>query len=262
MTVVKKLIDYCAFFNVDFVKFQKRYPDACVPDAQKDVMRDTPWGRMTYLDYRKKMELSAAQYEEIDSYCKSKNIGWFASVWDFQSLDFIAGLHPPFIKIPSACLTDIGLIKEASETRIPLILSTGMSDIVTVIDAVMATNNIACLMHCTSTYPSKPEEQNLQCITTLKDKFKWTDIGFSNHAPSIVPIILAMGLGATMIEVHITLSRAMWGSDHAASFEPEGIWKLVKYRDYVEAAMGDGVKKVYPSEIPIMQRLRRVQPCQ
>ena len=257
LNVVRKLMDYCKFFGVDFIKFQKRNPDKCVPEDQKDIIRDTPWGRMTYLDYRKKIEFSLADYVEIAVYAKQIGMDWFASVWDEDSLSLMVEFRPPFIKIPSACLTDLSLLEAASKTAIPLILSTGMSDFPIIDKALdVCGDTVEYILHCTSTYPCPVGEQNIACVSTFKERYPYLKVGYSNHHTGIPGNIAAMALGAEMIEFHITLDRAMWGTDQAASAEPEGIWKLCKYRDYMENAMGDGYKRIYESEKPIMAKLR------
>lgn len=257
--IAKKLMDYCKFFGIDFVKFQKRNPDKCVPEHQKKEMRDTPWGRMTYLDYRKKIEFGVAQYVDIAVYAKQIGIQWFASVWDEDSLSLMVDFSPPFIKIPSACLTDNSLLEKAKDCGVPLIISTGMSDFPIIDNALeILGESVEYLLHCTSTYPCPVEEQNLSCISTMKERYPSIKIGYSNHHVGIPGNVAAMALGAEMIEFHITLSHSMWGSDHASSAEPEGIWKLCKYRDYMEQAMGDGEKHIYESEVPIMAKLRKV----
>lgn len=256
--IANKLIKYCNFFGVDFVKFQKRNPDKCVPEEQKNVMRDTPWGRMTYLDYRKKIEFTLKDYLKVAVYAESIGQEWFASIWDEDSLNLMVEFSPPFIKIPSACLTDTSLLEQARATGVPVILSTGMSDF-PMIDKAVDTlgDSLAYLLHCTSTYPCPVDEQNLSCITTYKQRYPHVKIGYSNHHAGIPGSIAAMALGAEMVEFHITLSRSMWGTDHAASSEPEGIWKLCKYRDFMGNAIGDGNKQIYPDEIPIMAKLRK-----
>lgn len=259
MAIAKKLMDYCRLFGVDYVKFQKRNPDICVPNDQKGLMRDTPWGRMTYLEYRRKVEFSIPQYTEIDVYAKATGMKWFPSVWDEDSLHAMESFSPPFIKIPSACLTDVHLLSSAKATGIPIILSTGMSDFPMISKAMdILGNSVAYLLHCTSTYPCPVEEQNLACIATMKAWYPRTRIGYSNHHTGVPGMIAAMALGAEIIEFHITLDRSMWGTDQSSSMEPELIWKICKYRDYMEKAMGNGIKTIYDSEQPIMQKLRRV----
>ena len=256
--IAKELMRYCQFFGVDYVKFQKRTPDKCVPEDQKNVMRDTPWGRMTYLEYRKRVEFNLGDYVEIAVYAKSIGQKWFASVWDEDSLAMMSEFSPPFLKIPSACLTDISLLEKAKSTGIPIILSTGMSDFPMIESALdILDSSVEYLLHCTSTYPCKAEEQNINCVATMKERYPFVKIGYSNHHSGIPGMIAAMGLGAEMVEFHITLNRSFYGTDQASSIEPEGIWKICKYRDFLELAMGDGEKKIYDSEIPIMKKLRK-----
>jgi N-acetylneuraminate synthase len=222
-------------------------------------MRETPWGYITYLEYRKKVEFNEKQYHEIEKYCKQKSITWMVSVWDEPSVEFMEKFDTPAYKIPSASLTDHDLIKGAQSTRKPVILSTGMSTMEQIHKGVkIAGENDLVLMHCTSTYPCEPEELNLKMIDTLRREFPSVPVGYSGHEVGLVPSAVAVALGACMVERHLTLDRAMWGSDQAASVEPGGFERLVKYIRVSEAALGDGVKKVYESEKPSLKRLRRV----
>ncbi len=260
LEVAKKLIDVSASAGIDFVKFQKRTPELCVPEHQKNVMRETPWGTMTYLQYRNRIEFGKKEYDEIDRYCKSKGIQWSASVWDVPSLEFLKAYNPPFIKIPSACTTDSSLMDAAKGSGIPLVVSTGMCDD-EMVDYLVHEygDSIECLMHCVSTYPSMAEEQNLAAIPWMIDRYKPLTIGFSNHFPGLTFIPAAIALGASWVEFHVTLDRSSWGTDQASSIEPEGVWRLMKWVNSLEAAMGDGKKRIFESEIPIMQKLRRLQ---
>jgi len=254
----KRLIDAAKLSGCDAVKFQKRTPELSVPPEMRNVMRDTPWGTMTYLDYRHRVEFGADQYQEIDRYCRERSIDWFASPWDEPSVDFLEKYNPVCHKIPSASLTDVSLLKHARKTGRPIVLSTGMSTMEQIragIEAVGGTDNLI-LLHCTSTYPCKPEELNLRMIQTLAREFN-CPIGYSGHEVGLQASYAAVVLGACFIERHITLDRTMWGSDHAASVEPQGFMRLVRDIRIIEQAMGDGVKRVYPSEEPIMKRLRR-----
>jgi N-acetylneuraminate synthase len=222
-------------------------------------MRETPWGYITYLEYRHKVEFTAEQYHEIDLFCRHRNIPWMVSVWDEPSVDFMEHFDTPAYKIPSASLTDHKLLKHARTTGKPLIVSTGMSTMKQIHKAVdVVGEKDLVIMHCTSTYPCEPEELNLKMIETLRKEFPNTPIGYSGHEVGLVPSAVAVSLGACMVERHLTLDRAMWGSDQAASVEPGGFERLVKYIRVSEAALGDGVKKVYESEKSSMQRLRRV----
>lgn len=256
--VAKKLIDVACWAGCDAVKFQKRTPELAVPPDQREKMRDTPWGYITYMDYRYKVEFGYDEYQEIDRYCKEKGITWFASCWDEPSVDFIEQFDPACYKIASASLTDTSLLKHLRSTGRPLILSTGMSTQYQIQEAVnlLGTDNLA-IMHTTSTYPCPPEELNLRMVSTLREQFD-CPIGYSGHEVGLPTTVAAVALGASLVERHITLDRAMWGSDQSASVEPGGLERLVKYIRVVEQSLGDGVKQVYGSEVPVMQKLRRV----
>jgi N-acetylneuraminate synthase len=254
----KKLIEAAVKSGVDAVKFQKRTPELCVPEGQRNQMRETPWGYISYLEYRYKVEFGEAEYREVDRTCRQLGITWFASVWDEPSVDFMAAFAPACYKIPSASLTDHNLLRHLRTTGRPLILSTGMSTIDEIQEAVSVLgeeNLILC--HATSTYPCEPEELNLRMIQTLKNKFN-CPIGYSGHEVGLVTSAVAVALGACLIERHITLDRALWGSDQAASVEPGGFQRLVKYVRVTEQSLGDGIKKVYASELPSRTKLRRV----
>ncbi len=259
MDIAKKIIDAAAHAGADAVKFQKRTPDVATPPEQQKQMRETPWGYITYLDYRFKVEFNEGQYREIDKYCKQKNIAWMVSVWDEPSVDFMEKFDTPAYKVPSASLTDHKLLKHVRKTGRPVIISSGMSTMEQIkrgVEAVGADNLV--IMHCTSTYPCEPEELNLKMIETLRKEFPNNPIGYSGHEVGLVPSAVAVALGASSIERHITLDRAMWGSDQAASVEPSGFERLVKYIRVTEASLGDGIKKVYESELGSMKKLRRV----
>lgn len=257
--IAKGMIDAAVHASVDAVKFQKRTPEVCTPPEQQKQMRETPWGYITYLDYRYKVEFGLDDYREIDRYCKDKGIDWMVSVWDEPSVDFMENFSTPAYKLPSASLTDLDLIQKCRSTGKPIILSSGMSTMDQIRKAleVAGTENLG-LMHSTSTYPCDPEELNLRMIETLRTEFPNLPIGYSGHEVGLVPSTLAVALGACMVERHLTLDRAMWGSDQAASVEPGGFEKLVKYIRVTEKALGDGVKKVYDSEKGSMKKLRRV----
>jgi N-acetylneuraminate synthase len=256
--IAKELIRVAKEAGMDAVKFQKRTPELCVPKEQRDQMRETPWGYITYMAYREKVEFSPEQYQEIDSYCKEVGIQWFASVWDEPSVDFLEAYNPVCYKIPSASLTDHKLLNHLRSTGRPLIMSTGMSTMEQIHQSVdLLDKNKLLLVHATSAYPCEPEELNLRMVQTLKKEFD-LPIGYSGHEVGLVPSVVAVGLGACMVERHITLDRAMWGSDQAASVEPGGMERLVKYIRVTENALGDGVKVVYDSEKSQMRKLRRV----
>ncbi len=257
--IAKLLIDAAVHAGVDAVKFQKRTPEICVPKEQWNRMRETPWGYISYIEYRHKVEFGEEEYREIDRYCKQKGITWFASVWDTPSVDFLEQFDPVAYKIPSAALTDHELLRYVRKTGRPVILSTGMSTMEQIRRAVevLGTENLI-ITHSTSTYPCEPDELNLRVIQTLKQEFPEVPIGYSGHEVGLVTTAVAVALGACLVERHITLDRAMWGSDQAASVEPGGFERLVKYIRVTERALGDGVKRVYDSEIPAMKKLRRV----
>jgi sialic acid synthase SpsE len=252
------LIDAAAEAGCDAVKFQKRTPEVCVPKDQQSVERDTPWGRMTYLEYRHRVEFDHDQYEAIGRYCATRGIAWFASPWDVPSVDFLELANPPAHKIASACLTDDELLERVRETGRTVILSTGMSTMEQIrraIDILGRERLILC--HTTSSYPAPPEELNLRMIHTLMHVFPDVPIGYSGHEIGLQTTLAAVALGACFVERHITLDRANWGSDQAASVEPAGLKRLVRDVRIVEAALGDGVKRVYDSELPILKKLRR-----
>lgn len=254
--LAKKLIDAANLAGCDAVKFQKRTPDVCVPPDQRDLLRETPWGLISYIDYRRRVEFGQQEYAEINRYCKDKGMAWFASCWDKPSLDLIAQFDPPCCKIASASLTDDELLGHINALGKPMILSTGMSTMEQIRHAVsLLDRDRLILTHCTSTYPCKPEELNLRAISTLKQEFG-CPVGYSGHEVGLQTSCAAAVLGACLIERHITLDRAMWGSDQAASVEPHGMARLVRDIRVIERALGDGVKRVYESERPILERLR------
>ncbi|WP_030609509.1 N-acetylneuraminate synthase family protein [Streptomyces sclerotialus] len=253
------LIDAAADAGCDAVKFQKRTPEVCTPRDQWEIERDTPWGRMTYIDYRHRVEFDEDGYRAISDYCKKRNIHWFASPWDVESVDFLEKFEVPAYKVASASLTDDELLKAMRATGRTVILSTGMSTPKQIRHAVevLGSDNIL-LCHATSTYPAKAEELNLRMINTLQDEYPNVPIGYSGHETGLQTTLAAVALGATFVERHITLDRAMWGSDQAASVEPQGLTRLVRDIRTIEESLGDGVKKVYESELGPMKKLRRV----
>jgi N-acetylneuraminate synthase len=260
LNIAKRMIDAAVHAGADAVKFQKRTPNVATPPEQQHQMRETPWGYITYLEYRYKVEFNEEQYAEIDAYCRQRGIPWLVSVWDEPSVDFMEKFDTPAYKIPSASLTDFNLIRKARATGKPLILSSGMSTMEQIkMGVAIAGEENLLLMHCTSTYPCEPEELNLKVIQTLRDEFTNLPIGYSGHEVGLVPSAVAVAFGACMVERHLTLDRAMWGSDQAASVEPGGFERLVKYIRVTESSLGDGVKKVYDSEKSSLQKLRRVK---
>lgn len=254
------LIDAAAEAGCDAVKFQKRTPEICTPRDQWDIERDTPWGRMTYIDYRHKVEFGEDEYRAIDEYCTTRGIDWFASPWDTEAVAFLEKFDLPAHKVASASLTDDELLRALRATGRTVVLSTGMSTPKQIRHAVevLGSDNIL-LCHATSTYPAKAEELNLRVINTLQDEFPNVPIGYSGHETGLQTTLAAVALGATFVERHITLDRAMWGSDQAASVEPGGLARLVRDIRTIETALGDGVKRVYESELGPMKKLRRVQ---
>jgi len=256
LDIAKRLIDASKAAGCAAVKFQKRTPEKCVPPEQRDILRETPWGLITYLEYRRRLEFGHEEYGEIDRYCRQAGIAWFASVWDEESVDFMEELDPLCHKIPSAYLTNHALLRHARATGRPIILSTGMSTMEQIRAAVtvLGTENLL-ITHCTSTYPCKPGELNLRMIQTLREEFE-CPIGYSGHEVGLQTSYAAVVLGACFVERHITLDRAMWGTDQAASVEPQGFMRLVRDIRVTEQALGDGEKEVYDSERPSMQRMR------
>jgi N-acetylneuraminate synthase len=258
--IAKRLIDVASMAGCDAVKFQKRTPEKAVPPEYQEVMRDTPWGIISYLDYRRKVEFGFEEYSEINRYCREKGITWFASCWDEESVDFIEGFSPPCYKIASATITDTSLLRKVRRKGKPVIISTGMSTLEEIEAAVSILGAEDLLIaHSTSTYPCPSAELNLRMIRTLQDRFN-CPIGYSGHEVGLQTTLAAVTLGASFIERHITLDRAMWGSDQAASVEPWGLMRLTRDIRVIEQALGDGIKRVYPSELAARQRLRRMSP--
>lgn len=255
--LAKKLIDATIFAGCNAVKFQKRTVDVVYTAEELAKSRENPFG-LTNGDLKRGLEFGQEQYEEIDKYCKSKGIMWFVSCWDEASVDFIDQFNPSCYKIASASLTDDELLRYHRKKGKPIILSTGMSDLPMIRHAVEVLGESDLIIaHCTSTYPSKSEELNLKCIKTLKEEFGGVPIGYSGHEAGLATTVAAMVMGACMVERHITLDRSMWGSDHAASVEPQGMRILVQNIREIEKALGDGEIKIYESEIPIIKKLRR-----
>lgn len=256
----KQLMKVAKNAGCDAVKFQKRTPEISTPKNQWDKLRETPWGEMTYIDYRHKVEFSIPEYEELDIYAKNLDIVWFASCWDSNAVKDIEKFDVPIYKIASASLTDEEMIAEVLKTEKSIILSTGMSSLEEINKAVkFIGDSELAILHTTSTYPCKPEELNLNVIKTYFEAFPGNIIGYSGHETGLVTTAVAVSMGAKIIERHITLDRSMWGTDQAASIEPQGLVSLIKYIRTVEKAMGDGNKIVYESEIPIKNKLRRIK---
>ncbi|WP_350351429.1 N-acetylneuraminate synthase family protein [Microbacterium sp. A8/3-1] len=257
--IAKRLIDVAARAGADAVKFQKRTPEISTPEHMRDVPRETPWGTMSYLDYRRRVEFGRDEYVEIGDHATMQGLDWFASPWDVPSVAFLEELNVVAHKVASASLTDTELLVALRETGKPVILSTGMSTIEQIDRALdtLGTDRVV-LMHATSTYPLEPEEANLRVISTLRDRYAGVPVGYSGHERGLQISLAAVALGAVAVERHITLDRTMWGSDHAASLEPTGLEHLVRDIRVIEKALGDGVKRVFDSERAPMAKLRRI----
>ena len=255
--IAKQLIQMSAEAGCDAAKFQKRTPELCVPLDQRNVMRETPWGQMTYMDYRYKVEFDEKQYQELADFAAKFDVHLFASPWDVESVDFLVKMKHPVIKIPSASITDIELLEKIASTGLPVIMSTGMSTMDQIDKAVSVLNKENLLIaHSTSAYPCDPKELNLKMIPVLAERYQ-VPIGYSGHETGLQTTVAAVTLGACFVERHVTLDRAMWGSDQSASVEPPGVQRLIRDIRTVEEALGDGIKKVYESELKPMSRLRK-----
>jgi N-acetylneuraminate synthase len=260
LELAKKLVDGAHLAGADAVKFQKRTPELCVPREQWDRERDTPWGRMTYIDYRRRMEFGAREFAAIDRHCRERGVLWFASCWDEEAVDFMERFAPPCYKIASASLTDDALLQRLRRAGRPLVLSTGMSTMAEIEASVALLGRRDLLLaHTTSTYPCPVGDLNLRMIGTLARRFPECPVGYSGHETGLAPTWAAVALGARFVERHITLDRALWGSDQAASVEIGGFLRLVQSLRDVEKALGDGVKRVCPGELAQIEKLRRVR---
>lgn len=255
LDIAKKLIDVASAAGCDYVKFQKRTPELCVPEEQKNQMRDTPWGKITYLEYKHKTEFGKKEYDEIALYCEKKNIKWFASVWDTESVDFMKE-YVNITKVPSALITNEDLLKAARASVYYFMISTGMST-EQEIDRAIDISNPDLIFHTNSTYPCPVDQLNMRYIHWLQEKHSTKEIGYSGHEYGLVPTFVAVSLGATWVERHITLDRMMWGSDHMASIEPGGLIKMVKGIRDIEKALGDiGPRQVFGGELEKRKSLR------
>jgi len=257
--IAKKLIDAVNACGWNCAKFQKRNPDICVPEHQKNKTRETPWGTMTYIDYKHKIEFDKKEYDIINQYCLEKPTDWTASVWDIDSLNFLLQYDVPFLKIPSALITDIELVAECSKSKKPIIMSTGMSTINEVdkaVETILKYGEKPVIMHTNSSYPTPRKELNLQLITTFKERYDCV-IGYSGHEEDLEPTVVAVVLGAKVIERHITLSHNMWGTDQKASLEVHAMSMLRKRCEDIDIMLGSSDKKVTESEIPIRKKLRK-----
>jgi len=256
MEIAKKMIDVAYSAGCDYVKFQKRTIGLVYSEEELDKPRDSPWGTTTR-QQKQGLEFDELDYLQIDEYCKGK-IKWFGSPWDIVSMDFLAQFDVPFIKIPSALITNEQLISAKSPKQ-KFIISTGGSTIEQIDRAIeiIGEDRIYCIMHCTSTYPTQPEEINMLTMVSLKERYPWAKIGFSNHYPGLNAMRMAATMGADMIEFHLTLDRTMYGSDQPASIEPRGLFEFMETLKLTKKMMGDGIKRVFDSEVPIMEKLRR-----
>lgn len=259
VALAKKLVDLAVEHKFHAVKFQKRTVDVVFTPDELARPRESPFGA-TNGDLKRGLEFGQEQYREIDAHCRKQGILWFASPWDEGSVDFLEAFSPPCHKVASASLTDRGLLTRLRKAARPVILSTGMSTLAQVDEAVKTLGDTPLvLMHTTSTYPAKHNELNLAVIETLRTRYG-VPVGYSGHEPDIIPTVMAVvGFGACAIERHITLDRSMWGSDQSASIEPRGMELISKYIRIWPTVRGDGVKKVYASEEPILAKLRRVK---
>jgi len=253
--VAKKLIDVASIAGCDFVKFQKRNPESCVPEEQKDKIKVTPWGKMTYLEYKNRIEFGKKEYDQINDYCYKKGIKWFASIWDRESLDFMVQ-YTDITKIPSAHIVNVDLLKKARKKNNFLMVSTGMSTDLE-IESAIKIGDPDLIFHTNSTYPCPVDQLNLNYIKTLKEKYPLKIIGYSGHEFGLITSFIAVALGAEYIERHITLDRTMWGSDQMASVEPGGVLKLVKGIRDIEKSFGkEGNRIVTPGEVEKLKTLR------
>ena len=255
--IAKRLIQVAAAAGCNAVKFQKRTPSICVPEAQRTIMRETPWGYISYMDYREHVEFDIEAYREIDRHCRKHEIRWFASCWDEPSVEFIEQFDVPCFKVASASLTDEPLLRRIRATGKPVVLSTGMSSLEQIDRAVaILGSHDLILLQAVSTYPARYDELNLRVIGALRERYG-VPVGYSGHETGLASSIAAVALGACIVERHITLDRSMWGSDQAASLEPSGLTRLLRDIRLVETSLGSPEKKVLERELPLVARLRR-----
>ncbi len=250
LSIAKKIIKNAKLAGFDAVKFQKRNPDICVPEKKKTAVKETPWGIMTYLQYKKKIELNLSQFKEIDRYCKKIKIDWFTSCWDLDSVRFMKQFKVKFHKVASAMITNEKLLIEIAKQKKFTFISTGMCTFKEINKAVSIFKKYKCsylLMHSVSVYPCPDELLNLNMIKILEKKYK-SMVGYSGHESSVIPSLIAASLGAKVIERHITLKRTMWGTDQSASLEFNGMRSLVDYIRRFEKSKGTGKKYIIPEE--------------
>ena len=258
ISMAKKLISMAKNCGCDYVKFQKRNPDICVPENQKKQMRETPWGYISYLDYKKKIEFSKDDYKIIDDYCKEQKIEWFASVWDLDSLKFIEQFNVSTHKIASALVTNLELLKEVAKCKKYTFISTGMCELEDIDKAVDIFKKANCefeLMHSVSTYPADEKDLNLSLINFYKKRYN-CNVGYSGHEAGISPSVIAAALGASSIERHVTLSRSLFGTDQSASVERRGLIELVTVIRKIPIVLGVPQKKMLDAEKPIAEKMR------
>lgn len=257
VNLAKKMIYKAYQCGVKLVKFQKRNIDLCIPENEKNKIRETPWGSMTYYEYKKRLEFNRNQYNEIDNYCNNLGVKWFASVWDLDSVVFLQNYNVPYVKIPSACITDIDLLRKVSKCNNPIIISTGMSTIEEIDNAVNILNqNELIILACTSTYPTVDTEINLNKMKTLNERYN-KKTGFSCHSTSVFPAILSLALDSYLTEVHITLDKNMWGTDQKSSLSSDDLSYLVKASEKIKILKGDGAIECYKSEEKVKKKLRK-----
>jgi N-acetylneuraminate synthase len=260
--IARQLIDMAKNAGCDAVKFQKRTPDICVREKQKSRILETPWGTMTYLEYRHKVEFGKKEYDIIDDYCRQKDIEWFASAWDVESQLFLRQYNLKYNKVASPMLTNTPLLKAMAEEKKQTFISTGMStyeDIDKAVDLFRKYNCPFTLMHCVSKYPISDEECNLLVMNKLKERYH-CPVGYSGHEVSVLPTVVAAVLGAVVVDRHITLDRAMWGSDQGASLEKRGLELVTRDSKLVAGILGDGIKRVSPGEKNAAEKLRYFRP--
>ena len=258
INLAKKLIDLAVKYNFDAVKFQKRNPEVSTPEFQKDIFRETPWGNITYLDYKKKIEFGIQEYKEIDKYCKKKKIDWFVSPWDLDSVKFMNNFKFKYNKIASAMITNLPLLEAVAKQKKTTLISTGMCSLKDVDKAVKIFKKNKCkfvILHCVSKYPCPEEELNLNLISFYKKKYK-CEIGYSGHEPTVSPSILAWFMGAQYIERHITLDRSMWGTDQAASLSEEGMKNLSSVTSKAQTFLGNGKKIFGKDEKKLLKKFK------
>lgn len=258
LKIAKTLIDALNACQWHCAKFQKRNPDVCVPEHQKQIERDTPWGKMSYIDYKYKVEFEKLEYDKIDKYCLGKSLDWSISVWDIDSLNFALKYDIPFIKIPSAHLTNHSLLEESANSNIPIIISTGMSDwnmVDKAVEIIGKRTSEFAVLHCNSTYPAPLDELNLNVIPVMKNRYDCI-IGYSGHEYNLEPSVLAVALGAQIIERHITLDHNMWGTDQGSSLEVHAMDLLKRRIKDVGLILGGKEKIITDTEKPNLKKLR------